>query len=159
MFRILFCSVLAIMAFSNPALAQQVADDGRVSIPWGDVVASAQGLLLTLAGSALAFALARLPASVLTMIKTWQVDQLLEKSIAYGINMVAGAAKGQQLSVPVGNKVLEQALEYAIENGSPKLIKWLCSTGTLEKRILARLDLAPEAGASSLVTKAQVASK
>lgn len=146
MMRYLAGLCTGIFLFSMPALAQQVAGDGHVVLPWGDILASAQGLLITLAGSVLAFALARLPASVAALIKTWQVDQLLEKAIAYGINTVAGAAKGQQLSVAIGNKVIEQAMEYAVENGSPRLIKWIGTSDLMKKKIVARLDLVPEAG-------------
>ena len=135
-----------LLLLAAPAMAQQVAGDGQVVLPWGDVLASSASVLVTLAGSALAFALARLPASILAMVKTWQVDQLLERSIGYGINMVAGAAKGQALTVPVANKVIETALEYAVTNGSAALIKWMGGEKVIEQKIISRLNLVPEAG-------------
>ena len=128
------------------AVAAAVAGDGQVTIPWGDWLASSADTLVTLAASVLALALARLPASIVSMLRTWQVDQLLERAIGYGINAVAGAAKGQTLSVPIANKVAEQALEYAIENGSAALIKWMGGAETIKKKVVARLDIAPEAG-------------
>jgi hypothetical protein len=102
-------------------------------------------VLVGLAASALAAALAMLPASINAMIKTWRVEQLLQSAISYGINTVAGAAKGQTLSVPVANKVIEQALEYAVENGSASVIKWMGGEGAVEKKIIARLDLEKDA--------------
>lgn len=143
----LFLSFFAFLAMlAMPAMAQQVAGDGQVVVPWGDVLASSASVLVTLAGSVLALALARLPASILAIIKTWQVDQLLERSIGYGINMVADAAKGQAMTVPVANKVIETALEYAIANGSAALIKWMGGKDVIEQKIIARLNLVPEAG-------------
>lgn len=138
--------LLGIMFFVVPAMAQQVAGDGQVVIPWGDMLASSASTLVTLAASVLALALARLPASILSVVKTWQVDQLLERSIGYGINMVAGAAKGQAMTVPVANKVIETALEYAVSNGSSALIKWMGGEKVIEQKIIARLDLVPSAG-------------
>lgn len=143
-FFLSFFAFIAIMAM--PAMAQQVAGDGQVVVPWGDVLASSASVLVTLAGSVLALALARLPASMLAVIKTWQVDQLLERSIGYGINMVADAAKGQAMTVPVANKVIEAALEYAIANGSAALIKWMGGKDVIEQKIISRLNLVPEAG-------------
>lgn len=144
--KYLFAFVYGLLIFVAPALAQQVAGDGQVVIPWGDLLASSASTLVTLAGAVLAFALARLPASILAMVKTWQVDQLLEKSLSYGINMTATAAKGQALTVPVANKVLESALEYAIANGSSALVSWMGGKDMIEKKLIARLNLVPEAG-------------
>ena len=143
--RFVLCLCAALLISTAPAVAQQVAEDGKVVIPWGDLLYSSASLLVTLAGSVLAFALARLPASILTVIKTWQVDQLLQRSIGYGINMVAGAAKGQALSMPVANKVAEAALEYAVTNGSAALVAWMGGKPVVAQKIIARLDLAPNA--------------
>ena len=141
------CAILgSALLFATPALAQQVAGDGQVVIHWGDMLASSASTLVTLAASVLALALARLPASILAMVKTWQVDQLLERSIGYGINMVAGAAKGQAMTVPVANKVIETAMEYAVTNGSSALIKWMGGEKVVEQKIISRLDLVPSAG-------------
>lgn len=138
--------IVSLFIFAVPALAQQTPADGLVVIPWGDWLAASAKTLVTLAASVLALALARLPASMLAMIKTWQVDQLLERSIGYGINMVAGAAKGQAMTVPVANKVIEAAVEYAISNGSAALINWMGGKDVIEQKVIARLQLVPEAG-------------
>lgn len=141
MIRFVVAFALFTVVFTGHAVAQQIAADGQVSIPWGDYLAASASTLVTLAASALAAALAMLPASINSMIKTWRVEQLLQNAIAYGINTVAGAARGQTMSVPVANKVLEQALEYAIENGSASIIKWMGGEGAIERKIVARLDL------------------
>lgn len=146
MLKTSFAILISFIWFAAPALAQQVAGDGQVVVPWGDWLAASASTLVTLAASVLAFALARLPASMLAMVKTWQVDQLLERSIGYGINMVAGAAKGQALTVPVANKVIEAAVEYAVTNGSAALIAWMGGKDVIEQKVIARLDLVPSAG-------------
>lgn len=145
MVKIVLAFIVLGLLIVAPAMAQQVGGDGQVSIPWGDWLAASASTLVTLAASALAFALARLPASINAMIKTWRVEQLLERAVAYGINTVAGAAKGHTLSVPVANKVIEQALEYAVENGSDALVKWMGGADAIEKKLIARLDVEKDA--------------
>jgi hypothetical protein len=145
MLKTIILVALGALLFASPAVAQQAAADGQVIVPWGDLLASSANVLVGLAASALAAALAMLPASINAMIKTWRVEQLLQSAISYGINTVAGAAKGQTLSVPVANKVIEQALEYAVENGSASVIKWMGGEGAVEKKIIARLDLEKDA--------------
>lgn len=135
--------LLTLAWVASPAFAQ--AADGVVTIPWGEWLSASAGTLATLAASVLALALARLPASVLAMVKTWQVDQLLERSISYGINMVAQASKGQSLSVPVANDVIEKALDYAVSNGSASIIKWMGGKDMVRNKIIARIDVASEA--------------
>lgn len=146
--KIFLFAALALVALCSPSLAQtaQTAGDGQVVIPWGDLLSTSASVIITLAVSVLAFALRKLPASITAVIKTYQVDQLLERAIGYGINSVAGAAKGQSLSVPVGNKVLEVALEYAVTNGSKALVEWMGGKDIVAQKIVARMDLAPDAG-------------
>jgi hypothetical protein len=150
MVKLILSIVILPLLLAVPAVAQSGAADGQVVIPWGNLLASSADILVTLAASALALALSMLPASINSLIKTWRVEQLLEKAVAYGVNMVAGAAKGQELSVPVANKVIEQALEYAVENGSAALIKWMGGTEAVQKKIIARLEVEKDAGAASL---------
>lgn len=146
MVKLILAFAFLVLLTAAPAVAQQVAGDGQVAIPWGDWLAASASTLVTLAASVLAFALAQLPASINAMIKTWRVEQLLERAVAYGINTVAGAAKGQTLSVPVANKVIEQALEYAVENGSSALVSWMGGTDAIEKKLIARLDVEKDGG-------------
>lgn len=144
--KYIFAFFTSLILFAVPAMAQQVAGDGQIVIPWGDWLAQSADVLVTLAGAVLAFALARLPASISATLKTFQVEQLLDKAIGYGINMVAGAAKGQALTVPVANKVIETAIEYAINNGSAALIRWMGGKDVIEQKIIARLNIVPTAG-------------
>lgn len=140
----------ACFLLAAPAMAAEVAADGQVAIPWGDLLASSASLLTSLAVAALAAGLAMLPPSINAIIKTWRVEQLLVNAIGYGINAVSGAAKGQVLSVPIGNKVIEQAAEYAVQNGSAALIKWMGGPDAVKKKIISRIDLDPSASKASV---------
>jgi hypothetical protein len=135
---------------ASPAMAAEVAADGKVAIPWGDLLASSAGVLTSLAVTALAAGLAMLPPSINAVIKTWRVEQLLNNAIGYGINAVSGAARGQVLSVPIGNKVIEQAVEYAVQNGSAALVKWMGGQDAIKKKIVARVDLDPVASKATV---------
>jgi hypothetical protein len=150
MVKIIFAFVAIGMLIVAPAMAAEVAADGKVAIPWGDLLASGASLLTSFAVAALAAGLAMLPPSINAVIKTWRVEQLLTNAIGYGINAVAGAAKGQVLSVPVGNKVIEQAAEYAVQNGSAALIKWMGGPDAVKKKIVSRIDLDPTASKATV---------
>lgn len=134
---------------ATAALAQAApASDTLVHIPIGDWIGQGASILLTLAGAVLAFALAKLPASIVAMIKTAQVDQLLLKAIDYGINAVAGAEKGKTLDIDVGNAVLEKALQYVIDHAPAWLIQWMGGDAMVREKLVARLPLAKGAAVS-----------
>lgn len=132
-------SILAFTAM--PALAQLVTETapGTVTIPWGDWITALQTILVTAIMGAITWILAMLPASIRTFFQTQQVEQVLRRAVDYGVNAVAGAAKGKKLDVKVGNEVLAAALQYAIDN-APKLVAKLGESNIAEK-IIARLDL------------------
>jgi hypothetical protein len=133
------CVLVALALVAAPAFAQS---ETEVVIKYGELLSQLSGTLITLAGSALAAALAMLPPAINSLIKTWRVDQLMENAISYGINRVAEAAHGKELKADVGYAVLAQALQYAVDNGSPKLIKWIGGLDGVEKKLIARIPLA-----------------
>lgn len=132
---------LALVLCASPALAADTA----VTIPIGEWASS---LLMTVASVAvpiIMWALRFLPASIAGIIRTAQVEQVLQKAIDYGVNAVAGAAKGKTLDVNLGNQVLAEAIEYALRNGPGWVEGWLGGREGVRERIIARLNVAPEA--------------
>jgi hypothetical protein len=83
----------------------------------------------------------KLPGQAANILITLRVDQLLQKAVQYGINATAGAMKDKPLSVDVGSEVLENALQYVVDNGPGWLIKWMGGKDTIRQKIIARLEL------------------
>ena len=78
-------------------------------------------------------------------------EQLLNRALDYGLAAVAGAAKGKTLDIPIANKVLLEAAQYALDHGAPWLLKYI---GDLGPKLVARMSaaevLGPQASAENL---------
>lgn len=128
------------------------APDGQVVVPYGDWLSASLTTLQALPIGEVVFGWLiavliklGLPQQIVAMIRTMVTEQMLQKSIDYAINAVSGAAKGRKLEVRVANQVLEQAIEYVVDNAPGWLVGWLDGPDGIRRRILARLDLVPEA--------------
>lgn len=149
--RTLGWTVLMMLVWPAMAMA---ADAGGVTIPWGDWVAAAAAsmgeTILMLVLGLVAWMSRSLPPAIAGMLKTKQVEQLLQRAVDYGLNAVAGAAKGKTLDVNTGNEVLNVALAYAVDRAPAQLISWLGGPQALQHMILARLQLGEDASAAAL---------
>lgn len=139
---ILLC-VMAI-AYTVPTMAQ-AADDTTVVVPWGDTLAALllhfqEFLTVTLLGL-LSVVVAKMPSWVTAIMGPAKVEQLLTRAIDYAISTTAGAVKGQEVSVQVGNELAAKALRYAIKHGPKWLIDWAGGQEMLAEKIVARIDV------------------
>lgn len=142
--QFLFASLTVAAVITAPALAQVADTKVQVPVgPWVEAIAPTAGTLLL---AAVMWALRKLPDSVLSIIKTAQVDQMLTKAIDYGINRVKGASKDKVLEVDVGSAVLAEAVSYVNRNGPKWMGDWLGGAQGIGERVIARLDLSSEAG-------------
>lgn len=132
---------LALALAPVAAFAQTVAGDGVVTVEYGTLLGQLSGTILTLAGSVLAAALAFLPPAVLSLIKTWRIDQLLNTAINYAVAQAVLATKDRSINVPMDNAMIESALEYALKHGSAKLIEWAGGSAAVRQKIIARAPL------------------
>jgi hypothetical protein len=153
-------AIAAIVLFSPaPAFADTVTDQASVTIPWGQWLSDlAPGILdLALAGLAAGFAwiCRKLPSSVVSLLSTLQVEQLLARAVTYGINAVAGAEHDKVLSVKVGNEVLAEAITYAEDHAPAWLMSFIGTPEQLAAKLIARLKLSSDATVTS-VTGGQV---
>lgn len=126
------------------AIAQTVAEktvDTTIEIPIGEWVSAAGTAIGPLIVIVVGWLIRHIPGQFAAVLSTMRVDQLLEKAISYGINATAGATKGKSLSVDVGSEVLENALQYVVDNGPKMLIKWMGGENGIREKIIARLDL------------------
>jgi hypothetical protein len=160
MLALAFAFLLIVAALAPfPAYAQ---DDTTITIPWGDWLSSAIGvvgmfIIGVVVPALLAWVLSMLPAP----IRAWfdqqriaQVEQLLGRAVDYGLNAVDGAVKGKELSVPVGSAVVAEAAQYAIDHGPSKIIEWLGGPEAVKEMILARLPLQANATARDVLDNA-----
>ena len=86
------------------------------------------------------------PASIGAVLKGLITQQLVEKAISFGVNTVAGAAKGKTLTFDVGNQVLANALNYVVEHTPGWLLAWTGGVNAIRDHIIALLPV--EDGAS-----------
>ncbi len=131
----------------TPGAAAVVPEGTNVVIPWGAWLSDLASTIGTVIFAVVVWGLRKLPQNIVSILKTIQAEQLLEKAINYGFNATAEAAKGRTLSIPVANAIIAQAVSYAIESGAPAIIRWLDGPEGISKRIIARLQVEPEAQA------------
>jgi hypothetical protein len=140
-------AAVAMVPNAGMALAQSLTDapiDGVVNIPWGDWFYEGASAIITVLGMAIAWGLRHLPARLVALAQTLQVEQLLRNAVEFGINRTAGAVKGQALPVPIANKVLEQALEYAVKYAPGWLLNWVGGEEGVKDKLIARIPVAKE---------------
>lgn len=131
------------------AVAQTVAEktvpDTIVEIPLSSWITAAGEFIGPLIGVAILWMIRFLPKQLADFLKTMRVEQLLQKAISYGINAVAGATKDKPLSINVGSEVLENAIQYVVDNGPGWLIKWAGGEAGIREKIIARMNLDAQA--------------
>jgi hypothetical protein len=132
-------------AIVTPGGAAVVPEGSEIVVPWGAWLSELSSILATLLGAIVLWLFRRLPGSVTAILQTMRAEQLIQRAIDYGLNATAGAAKDKVLTVQVGNEVVAKAVAYAIDNGAPYVIRWLGGTDGLVQKIVARLDLEPDA--------------
>lgn len=130
---LLAASLGAACLATSPTLA---ADGATVTVPIGDWIAAG---VTDLASVLLAVASYIVARWVPQAVRTYLTEQLLQRAVDYAVAVVAGAARGRVLTVPVANQVLAEAMAYAIDH-APGTAKWLGDT--LKPKLLARLGAA-----------------
>lgn len=126
------------------------AADSTVSIPYGQWISDWVPLISASLAALVTWGLRQLPGNIVAIFGNARVELLINNAIGYGLNAVKDAAKGKTLSVDVGNKVLAEAMQYAVENAPGWLLSWAGGPEGLAKKIFGRLDLDPAADASAI---------
>lgn len=149
------CVGLAVLAYADPVLAQAAADavvtvptdtvvvvqDPVVTIPYGQWIVALQELATPILLAVLAFLMRSLPESIVSIIRTAKVDQLLVKGIQAGINQVAGAAKDKKMTIPIANEVVRKVVQYAVNEGPAWLINWMGGPEGIKAKVIARIQV------------------
>lgn len=145
----LMLAALACAAFFMPALAM-AAEGASVTIPYGDYLIELAHIVGSLAVALFPVTVALLPAPVRLVVSAVFGEQLLRNARDYALNAIEGAAKGKTLTVDIGNQVLAQAVEYAVREGAPWLVRWLGGPEGIRQKIFRLLDLEERASAEQL---------
>lgn len=131
-------------------VAQATSETNKVVWAWGATLSELAGAVASALFGLALIALRKLPANIVAIFGNARAETLLKNAIDYGVNAVAGAVKDKKLEVDVGNKVLREALQYAVDNAPAWLLSWVGGPDQLAKKIWARLDLHENADASAL---------
>lgn len=142
-----------------PIVAYAATSDTAITIPYGKLVEDWVPFIASGLAALVAWGFRQLPSNIVAILGNGRVELLINNAIGYGLNAVAGAAKGKTLDVDVSNKVVAQALQYAIDNAPGWLLAWAGGPEGLAKKIWGRLDLPPEADASGVVAAVAAVSK
>ncbi len=160
-----FVAVMALLLLATPALAQ----DTTISLPYGDVLAAIAGIvgmvLVILIGVALNFLVKFLPPWAQAVITKAQIDKiqaLAADAVEYGVQATAGAVKGKELTINVGNELIANAVQNAIDTWEPKLIDALGSDG-VKVEVIKALEkagvlLPPESTINKVLASPEVSS-
>lgn len=143
-------------AFSLAAVSP-ISFADPLAIPYGDILSGALGYISTILLAIIMWAMRFLPAQLYSLLMTMRVEQLLAKAVSFGANAVAGATKDKVLSVEIGNKVLREAVSYALDHGGPLLLRFMGTPAEVAEKVWARLDVAPEVTKPNFAVIAEVA--
>lgn len=138
----------------QPTTIEQGDTNTTVVIPVGtwidQLLTGIQSSLAVIIAAVVAWAFRKLPQSVVSILRMVQAEQILTRAADYGINATKGAVKGKSLSIDVGNEAVARAVQYAVNNGAPWLIKWLGGADAIRDKIIARIPLGEDVGKSDI---------
>ncbi|MFK5595969.1 hypothetical protein ACFZ8E_03025 [Methylobacterium sp. HMF5984] len=156
---------LSIGLAAPPALA---AAGGAVVLPWGDwivgFVTTAQAVLTPLLVALATGPIARFAPLLGYVLSKSVVEGMVRRVTDYALNAVAGAAKGQVLTVPVGSAVIaaaavqrasDQVPGFVVKaaGGLPGIAEKVFRRLALEDRATAANTLAPALAAAGLAAR------
>ncbi|MEY9110386.1 hypothetical protein ABH999_006582 [Bradyrhizobium yuanmingense] len=145
-FAVLFCCALLVALLVPVAVAAEAS--GTVTWSYGEWISQWAGALGTVLAAVAMWALRLLPGQIYAVLVAARADQIIQKGIDYGIAMAVGASKDNALTVNIGNDVLAQALQYVVDHAPGWLQAWMGGPEQIAQKIVARLNLVPEASPS-----------
>ena len=144
--RLSFIASLATVSVASacaPAHAEPAA--GALVLQWGDALAAlAQGLtsvLVPIAAAVITAATARFAGPLRVLVTTTLVERLVRNTTEYALNAVAGAVRGRTLTVPLGSAVIAAAVQRALEQGAPWLVRAAGGREGIAEKVFRSLPL------------------
>ncbi|MGR4927259.1 hypothetical protein ACIPUD_10680 [Bradyrhizobium sp. CAR08] len=144
------CSLAVDVAFAADAaapetVAQASSEATKVTWAYGAVVSQWANAAGTVLLAVALYLLRLLPGQISGILLSMRADQVVQKAIDYAINMVKDATAGKALTADVHNEVLAQALQYVLDHAPGWLQSWMGGPDAIAQKIVARLNLAPDA--------------
>lgn len=157
----IFAASAGLAMIHYPALAQvATTPEGNVlgttggstvvTLPYGEYIAGIQAGLTTLLTVIATALLAWLPLPIRWAVNLYGVDKLVKDAVGFAVAATPGASRDAKLQVDVGSKVLARALQKAIDDGAPRLIKAAGGIEGLQEKILAQMNLHPDVTAKEV---------
>lgn len=134
-----------LLAQAVPVTPAVPVEPNTVVVPYGAYIDVALNILLTGVGAAVAWGFRWLPGQLQALALTMRVDQLLIRSITFGLNATSGAVKDRVLTFEVGNRVLREALTYALLHGGSLVKNFMGTDAEIAQKIWSRLNVAETA--------------
>lgn len=139
---------------TNDVTTVSAPDATTVVVPVGNWITqlldNATAVVAAAIAALVAWAFRALPKTVVDILRTMQVEQLLKRAADYGINVTKGAVKDKALEVNVGNQAVAHAVQYVIDNAPGWLLKWMGGTEAVRDKIIARIPMAETVGKTDL---------
>ena len=149
---------LSIGLAAPPALA---AAGGAVVLPWGDWIVgfatTAQAVLTPLLVALATGLIARFAPLLGYVLSKSVVEGMVRRVTDYALNAVAGAAKGQVLTVPVGSAVIAAAVQRASDQVPGFVVKAAGGLPGIAEKVFRRLALEDRATAANTLAPALAA--
>ena len=149
---------LSIGLAAPPALA---AAGGAVVLPWGDWIVgfatTAQAVLTPLLVALATGLIARFAPLLGYVLSKSVVEGMGRRVTDYALNAVAGAAKGQVLTVPVGSAVIAAAVQRASDQVPGFVVKAAGGLPGIAEKVFRRLALEDRATAANTLAPALAA--
>lgn len=144
-----FAQAAATAPSGSVVVPPPAASDGKVVIEYGGWINKLIDLLVPALMAVIVWLFRKLPAQVVAFLEMFRVEQLIKRALDYGVNAVKGATKDAKLEIPVANKVLEAAGDYAAAQ-APNLVEKMGGLEALLQKILARMEVSTSASAETL---------
>lgn len=165
MTRMLVAALACACLLPSPVLAGM--DATAVVLPWGDWIVgfaqTATAILLPMLVAGIMGLVARFAPLLSYVVSKSVIEGMVRRITDYALNAVAGAAKGQVLTVPVGSAVIAAAVQRAADQvpgfvvraagGLPGIAEKVFRRLALEDRATAANTLAPALSAAGLAAR------
>lgn len=129
---------VALAFAATPAFAQ-AASDTTVTIPYGQLVGEVATAALLALGGAITYAFRFIPAHLRWIVSVAKIDQLLEKALAKARAEITESITPKEWTVDVKNKMVANALQYAIGH-FPSMIDQMGGIDKAREKLQARLQ-------------------
>jgi len=151
-------ALFVLIVFCAVAFAQST--DTTVHLGWGDIIGQLGLDLVPWVASLLVAALVGLVAkffpvagAILTKERTQAVEQLLERGLGFAASNAQAQLKGKELTVDVKNKLIADAVQYALDHGSRAILDYIGGETALPDKVNARLLTSPAVKAAQIGTQ------